>query len=319
MDQKKYSQKYTHICEICKKEYHPFRRSQKYCSKKCAAIGRDGKTKKTSQSANAICGYCGQPLYRKGYLKKISKVFFCDRNCQKKYYVKVFSGEGNPNFRNSQRDYSLGQAIRGQRKGKAWRKAILKRDGYKCQLCGSRKRLEVDHIYPLKRIIEDLGVKTILEANKHPEIWDIDNGRVLCHKCHIKVKTEGEFRMAGKTPTQRTLEYYRKEGWTCEVIERWIRNPKHPAGGFRKDWMGFGDILAMGENSIIAIQSCGQAFSAHNKKITEDEIVSPNAYLWLKNGGRLLLIGWRKIKLKRGGKAMRWQPRIKEYTLKDFE
>ena len=125
--------------------------------------------------------------------------------------------------------------------------------------------------------------------------------------------------MAGKTNTQRTLEYIRKQGWQCEVVERWIRNPKHPAGGFRKDWMGFGDIVAMGENSIIAIQSCGQGYADHDRKITEDEKVAPLALLWLQNGGRLLLVGWRKIKLKRGGKAMRWTPRIKEYSIEDFK
>jgi hypothetical protein len=85
------------------------------------------------------------------------------------------------------------------------------------------------------------------------------------------------------------------------------------------DLFGFIDLVAMGEGSIIAIQSCGQAFSEHDKKITQDEKVAENAYLWLNNGGRIILIGWRKIKLKRGGKAMRWSPRIKEYTLEDFK
>jgi len=132
------------------------------------------------------------------------------------------------------------------------------------------------------------------------------------------VKYEGELRMAGTTNTQRTLEYFEDKGYNCGVIERWIIAPKHPAGGFRKDWMGFGDILAMGENSIIAIQSCGQSFAAHHRKITEDELVAPKALKWIESGGRLMLIGWRKVKLKRGGKAMRWQPRIKEYNLNDF-
>jgi hypothetical protein len=125
-------------------------------------------------------------------------------------------------------------------------------------------------------------------------------------------------KMKGKSNTSRTLEYLKDQGMVCDMVERWIRNPKHPAGGFRKDAFGFIDLIALGENSIIAIQSCGQAFAEHNRKITEDEKVAPTAYLWIKNGGRLFLIGWRKVKLKRGGKALRWQPRIKEYTLKDF-
>jgi len=81
---------------------------------------------------------------------------------------------------------------------------------------------------------------------------------------------------------------------------------------------GFADIVAMGEGNIYAIQSCGQSFSEHDRKITKDEQVAPNALKWIENGGHLILIGWRKVKLKRGGKAMRWAPRIKEYSRDDF-
>ncbi|PID44080.1 MAG: hypothetical protein CSB48_02870 [Proteobacteria bacterium] len=123
--------------------------------------------------------------------------------------------------------------------------------------------------------------------------------------------------MAGISPTSRTLEYLRSQGWVADKVEQF--NPHAGKFGQRKDMFGFGDIVCMGENSIMAIQSCGQDFSGHHKKITEDEKVAPLAYQWIKNGGRLILIGWRKVKLKRGGKAMRWSPRIKEYELADFE
>ena len=43
------------------------------------------------------------------------------------------------------------------------------------------------------------------------------------------------------------------------------------------------------------------------------------ALTWIEKGGGLMLIGWRKIKLKRGGKAMRWAPRIKYYKADDFK
>lgn len=120
----------------------------------------------------------------------------------------------------------------------------------------------------------------------------------------------------GISNTSRTLEYIRSQGWVADKVEQF--NAYAGKFGQRKDMFGFGDIVAMGENSIIAIQSCGQSFSEHNRKITEDEKVAPLALLWLQNGGRLILIGWRKVKLKRGGKAMRWQPRIKEYSIEDF-
>ena len=122
--------------------------------------------------------------------------------------------------------------------------------------------------------------------------------------------------MAKVSNTSRTLEYIRSQGWIADKVEQF--NPYAGKFGQRKDMFGFGDIIAMGENSIIAIQSCGQAFSEHDKKITQDEAVAPNVLKWLQCGGRIMLIGWRKVKLKRGGRAMRWSPRIKEYTEEDL-
>ena len=116
--------------------------------------------------------------------------------------------------------------------------------------------------------------------------------------------------------TSRTLEYIRSQGWVADKVEQF--NPYAGKFGQRKDMFGFGDIVAMGENSIIAIQSCGQAFSEHNRKITEDEKVAPFALKWVQSGGRLMLIGWRKILKKRGGKLRVWAPRIKEYHIEDF-
>ena len=120
----------------------------------------------------------------------------------------------------------------------------------------------------------------------------------------------------GISNTSRTLEYIRSQGWIADKVEQF--NPYAGEFGRRKDMFGFADIVALGENSIIAIQSCGQAFAEHDRKILEDEKAAPNALLWLQNGGRIILIGWRKVKLRRGAKAMRWKPRIKEYKIKDF-
>ena len=119
-------------------------------------------------------------------------------------------------------------------------------------------------------------------------------------------------------PTQRTIKFLKDKGMDCCIVERWVPMPAHPAGGFRKDMFGFGDLIALDGDSIIAVQSCGQAFSAHHLKITEDEEVAPYALHWIQCGGRLILIGWRKILKKRGGKAKIWSPRIKEYSEGDF-
>ena len=120
--------------------------------------------------------------------------------------------------------------------------------------------------------------------------------------------------MSGISPTQRTLAYLREEGYHADVVERFIRNPKVPGGGFRRDYMHFGDILAFSNNSTVMVQSCGQSFSSHLK----DLLANPHVPLWLAGPRKLILIGWRKLVKKRGSKQRVWTPRIREITIKDF-
>jgi len=56
---------------------------------------------------------------------------------------------------------------------------------------------------------------------------------------------------------------------------------------------------------------------AHLRKITQE--YAGNAAAWLTCGGKIELIGWRKIRKRRGSKQMVYAPRIKEITLKDLE
>jgi hypothetical protein len=111
------------------------------------------------------------------------------------------------------------------------------------------------------------------------------------------------------------------------MAEKWVPMPGHPGGGFRKDLFGFIDIIALDPGrGVTAIQSCGQSFSSHLEKIMDSECTE-YVIEWLKHGkcecGKQLthleLWSWRKVKVKRGGKAMRWSPRVQEITLEDFE
>ena len=112
---------------------------------------------------------------------------------------------------------------------------------------------------------------------------------------------------------QRTYNWLREQGWVVAKSEYYNFYSRR-----RTDLFGLFDCVCLGEGSIIGVQSCGSSFAKHNKKIIEDEEVAPIAYKWLKNGGRLILIGWRKILKKRGGKLKIWAPRIKEYKIGDF-
>ena len=113
------------------------------------------------------------------------------------------------------------------------------------------------------------------------------------------------------TPTQRTLKHLRSDGWEPDIVERSLPGP---AFRIRRDFFNCIDIIAVRDGETVGVQSCGQAFAAHDRKILAEE----KALKWLNGGNRLILIGWRKLKLKRGGRAKVWKPRIKEYTTQDF-
>jgi G:T/U-mismatch repair DNA glycosylase len=85
----------------------------------------------------------------------------------------------------------------------------------------------------------------------------------------------------------------------------------------RQDFLGFIDLLAISKaDGIIGYQVCGSDYSSHRKKILVDRRDELQA--WLEAGGRCVLIGWRKVKAKKGGVQMVWKPRIEEFTLESL-
>lgn len=68
---------------------------------------------------------------------------------------------------------------------------------------------------------------------------------------------------------------------------------------------------------IFGVQACaGNDFAEHLRTMTIDRARS--TLLWLKSGGSIELWGWRRVKVKRGGKAVIWQPRIKKIGIEDL-
>lgn len=64
--------------------------------------------------------------------------------------------------------------VRNSKEYKRWREAVFKRDDFTCQECLVRGgRLEADHIKPFS-LYPDLRL-------------DVQNGRTLCQKCHLKI------------------------------------------------------------------------------------------------------------------------------------
>lgn len=122
------------------------------------------------------------------------------------------------------------------------------------------------------------------------------------------------------SPVERTLHELRKKGYLASITERFIHNLKVPAG-VRSDTFNLFDILALSPApgyKIIGVQVCrGNDYSAHVRKICNQ--YSNNAKWFLKSGALLEIWAWRKLVVRRGGKARVWKPKIKQITIDDLE
>ena len=111
--------------------------------------------------------------------------------------------------------------------------------------------------------------------------------------------------------TGRTRKWLREQGYRVDTVERWIAQLRQ-----RSDLFGIIDLIAIKPGEIVGVQSCGTAYADHLKTLTK--IRRQESIDWLRSGARLLLIGWRKVKQKRGGKQKVYKPRIKWFTMEDF-
>ncbi len=83
---------------------------------------------------------------------------------------------------------ALVKAIRRLDEYEAWKRAVHIRDRFACQHCGKRngrrRIIEADHIKPFSQIIREQKITSLEQALSCAALWDVDNGRTLCHGCH---------------------------------------------------------------------------------------------------------------------------------------
>ena len=120
------------------------------------------------------------------------------------------------------------------------------------------------------------------------------------------------------SPTQRTIRQLKTQGVVCGIVERF--NAHVGPHGIRQDLFGIIDIIALDpQRGVVGIQACaGSGYSSHYQKLTTER--AQDTQNWLETPGTSLHIwAWRKIKKKRGGKAMIWSPRVVEITMDDIK
>lgn len=102
-------------------------------------------------------------------------------------------GKAHPCYRKNKKHPFL-KLIRETYKYRQWRSDVFTRDDFTCIFCGERGvELNADH-HPKRfiDIINEYEIETIEDAIKCEELWNINNGRTLCVKCHRKTNTWGK-------------------------------------------------------------------------------------------------------------------------------
>jgi len=155
------------------------------------------------------CIDCGKQLC--GRSSKSKRCFSC--------YSKTTLGKNNPNWKNAAR-YSkcvvcgkkirktssrckscankgelnpswidgitpLRNRIARSKKYILWGKNVFKRDKWTCQICDKHGySLEAHHKKEFIKMIRENNIKTLEEALRCAELWNIKNGITLCKNCH---------------------------------------------------------------------------------------------------------------------------------------
>jgi len=152
---------------------------------------KDGKFINSGQYIEKECQQCHQSFWSYQSLNKKYCSLQCRYNSQKGKVEKRLDRTGKTPWNKGIEYYAIKEnkhpnwkggitskydKIRRTLKYQGWRKQVLERDNYTCQICGEEgKSLHAHH--PIK-------VRELIDNNLIKYIFDIRNGITLCLKCH---------------------------------------------------------------------------------------------------------------------------------------
>lgn len=183
-------------CLVCSAEYQSFPSShRKYCSQKCTAKAvpqtKSGATNPAWRGGKIrkYCLLCNKEFFIWKAETKRGGGKFDSIKCSSKWKSLTYIQEKSNFWRGGVA--TINNKIRTSIQYRMWRNKILTRDDYTCKICKQKGgKLNVDH-FPktLAKIIHEninLDFKTLLN---YKILWDLNNGRTLCEKCHKNTPT----------------------------------------------------------------------------------------------------------------------------------
>jgi len=200
------------ICLNCKKEFYAadwdIKGGRGYCSVKCAhdckyyrnkmVVAKTGKkrppfSKEWIENIVKSRKASGKGKWSAGQRKKMMTILM-GRKLSDKTKKKISDarkgkstpwqlGEKHHNWKGGRSEIS--QRIKNLANYTIWREAIFKRDDFICQCCDERGgKLAAHHIILRNEIFDRFNIKTIEDAIICKELWDTENGIVVCDECH---------------------------------------------------------------------------------------------------------------------------------------
>lgn len=148
-----------------------------YCSQQCKAKHQKhllkGKNNPNYKNAKIHykCDMCGKDILISRYRFENTQHNFCSQECKSKYQEIYLTLENNPNYiKKLSEEYRIKyRIIKGYNK---WRKDVYKKYNYTCVCCGNKENINTHHL-------NSYNSDKLNRAN-------IENGVVLCEKCHKK-------------------------------------------------------------------------------------------------------------------------------------
>lgn len=174
-------------CLECGKSFQFEKRSgykkRRFCSHFCYGKNKTGKTYDQIMGSEKSARL---KVFLRGHIKRLG-IRAADPVRNLGSHAKVGATPWNKGTGKSK----LGTLIRLSAKYLKWRREILERDHRSCQHCQTTQQLVVDHIKPLYELMKQHQIETLAQAEAIDELWNTENGRVLCDSCHKKTDTYG--------------------------------------------------------------------------------------------------------------------------------
>lgn len=166
-------------------------KTNNFCSLECTYEYRK---KQPNKKIKAICKNCNKIFYKYPSLLA-GKNTFCCPSCSSIYYGKknrkkcVFYIDGRTPLR---------KLIKNGSCYDNWRRKVLEKGQNKCEICGETSRLHIHHKTKFSKLYNDFldkykhfspekdMDKLINLSENYKPFWDVDNGQILCIKCHSK-------------------------------------------------------------------------------------------------------------------------------------